>query len=78
LEKNLIILKEFDEFSESSNKDNIHDIKMCKIVVRKGTECKTITNTDKIINKLFKCLWPQCRYSCKTIFWENIFAIIEM
>jgi hypothetical protein len=68
LEKISIALREFDDFSESANMDNFYNkFKMCNIVIKKETKCKSIVNlsSDKTNNNLFKCVWPQCRYSSK-------------
>ncbi len=67
---NLMALRQSDDISESANEDNIcNDFQMCKIVTEEEeTECKTTVNinTNRIDNKLFECIWSQCRYSCKT------------
>jgi hypothetical protein len=67
LKNNLMALRQSDDISESANEDIIcNDLQMCKIVTEEETECKTTVNTNKIDNKLFECIWLQCRYSYKT------------
>ncbi len=66
LEEKFFAFKEFVDFGEKVNKDNnYNDFKSCKIVIENGANFENNLNTYKRDNKLFKCVWPQCRYSCK-------------
>jgi hypothetical protein len=63
---NKIFEQQFLSSSKSENKvrvNNCDEFKACKIFVIKETDSKTDSSTDENNKKLFKCVWPQCRYN---------------